>query len=294
MKKNMIMILVIMTILSACSSVNLEKSGTSNTIVLDEKLNNSDIIVEDEKIEIIEGAACTPYSPHGQVLYDFETTSEYPEIEKINEDYKTATFGLGWFWEPSARFAVIDGVFRTRVGYAGGSSINPSYTNLGLHTEVVEIDYDPEIISYSDLIDEFFDAHNETLRPYDQRVKSLVFYRDKDEFEIAKSKLEKIRVEAETGKSVYTELKEFSVFYIAEEKNQNRSLKTEISLYEEIKSKFGSEKKVLLSVLASKLNGVVYGYGSAEKAEEILSKSALSDQAIERVKEIISMRSENQ
>jgi len=150
------------------------------------------------------------------------------------------------------------------------------------------------MISYSELIDEFFDSHNETLRPYDQRVKSLVFYRDEDEFEIAKSKLEKIRVEAETGKSVYTELKEFNVFYIAEEKNQNRSLKTEISLYEEIKSKFGSEEKVLLSVLASKLNGVVYGYGSVEKAEEILSQSSLSDQAVERVRKIISIRNENQ
>jgi len=96
MKKNIVVMLFLMIILSACSSVNLEKSETSNTIALDGKLNNSDISVEEnEKIEIIEGAACTPYSPQGQVLYDFETTSEYPEIEKINEDFKTATFGLG-------------------------------------------------------------------------------------------------------------------------------------------------------------------------------------------------------
>ncbi|MGB3365948.1 MAG: hypothetical protein WBA54_00540, partial [Acidaminobacteraceae bacterium] len=93
-------------------------------------------------------------------------------------------------------------------------------------------------------------------------------------------------------KHVYTELKKFSVFYIAEEKNQNKALKTEISLYEEIKSKFGSEERILLSVLASKLNGIVSGFASEKEAEEILSKSALSDQAKERVREIIARRSE--
>lgn len=181
---------------------------------------------------------------------------------------------------------------RTRVGYAGGSSINPSYTNLGLHTEVIEIDYDPEIISYSQLIDEFFNAHNETLRPYDQRVKSLIFYRDDEELEIAKVKLNDARMAIDDEENVYTELKEFSVFYIAEEKNQNRSLKTEISLYEEIRAKYGSDEKVLLSVLASKLNGVVYGYGSVEEAENLLSKSALSEEAINRIRQILSNRNE--
>ncbi|MGB3365846.1 MAG: hypothetical protein WBA54_00005 [Acidaminobacteraceae bacterium] len=93
MKKIIIVILFLMFILSACKSVEMEKL---NSINLDEKLNDSNIsLVENENIEIAEGAACSPYSPQGQVLYDFETTSEYPEIEKINEEYRTATFGLG-------------------------------------------------------------------------------------------------------------------------------------------------------------------------------------------------------
>jgi hypothetical protein len=93
MKKIIIVLLFLMIVLSACKSVDLENL---NSIDLDEKLNNSNIsVVENGNIEIAEGAACSPYSPRGQVLYDFVTTSEYPEIEKINEEYRTATFGLG-------------------------------------------------------------------------------------------------------------------------------------------------------------------------------------------------------
>lgn len=184
----------------------------------------------------------------------------------------------------------MDGVLRTRVGYSGGRSTNPSYKVVDLHTEVVEIDYDPDVISYEDLIDVFFSAHNETLRPYDQRVKSLIFYRNDEEYEIAKTKLDAIRQATPEEESVYTELKAFEVFYLAEPEHQNRSLKLETSLYKELKQIFETEEDMLLSILVSKLNGYIYGYGDMEGATELLDKSGLSEASKNRVIEVIENR----
>lgn len=184
----------------------------------------------------------------------------------------------------------MDGVLRTRVGYSGGKSTNPSYKVVDLHTEVVEIDYDPQVISYGDLIDVFFASHNETLRPYDQRVKSLIFYRNDDEHKIAREKLNAIRNATPEEDSVYTELKAFDVFYLAEPEHQNRSLKLEVSLYDELKQIFGSEDNMLLSILVSKLNGYIYGYGEQEGALELLEGSGLSEASKERVLDVINSR----
>ena len=184
----------------------------------------------------------------------------------------------------------MDGVLRTRVGYSGGKSTNPSYKILDLHTEVVEIDYDPDAITYDELIDIFFESHNETLRPYDQRVKSLIFYRNDDEREIAKAKLDEVRARTPENESVYTELKAFEVFYLAEPEHQNRSLKLEVSLYKELEQMFRSEDKILLSILVSKLNGYIYGYGDMEGALEVLEISGLSEASKARVIDVIISR----
>ena len=74
--------------------------------------------------------------------------AEIPYDQKMNEvETETATFALGCFWGPDASFGALEGVVRTRVGYAGGSSENPTYEMIGDHTETIEIDYDPEVIS---------------------------------------------------------------------------------------------------------------------------------------------------
>ena len=59
---------------------------------------------------------------------------------------EAATFGMGCFWGRDARFGAIPGVVRTRVGYAGGTEPEPSYYSLGDHTEVVQVEYDPDAL----------------------------------------------------------------------------------------------------------------------------------------------------
>jgi len=77
-----------------------------------------------------------------------------------------ATFGAGCFWGVEATFRRLAGVKSTRVGYAGGKVENPTYkqvcTDTTGHAEVVEVTFDPQVISYRDLLEVFWDNHNPT------------------------------------------------------------------------------------------------------------------------------------
>src|SRR3990172_12856959 len=79
-----------------------------------------------------------------------------------------ATFGAGCFWGVEAAFRKVKGVLTTRVGYLGGTLVNPTYQdvcsgNTG-HAEVVEVTYDPEQVTYDELLAVFWDNHNPTTR----------------------------------------------------------------------------------------------------------------------------------
>ena len=75
-----------------------------------------------------------------------------------------ATFGAGCFWKPEFVFRQVEGVVSTSVGYMGGDVANPSYeqvcTGRTGHAKVVQVDYDPERISYEELLDVFWDSHD--------------------------------------------------------------------------------------------------------------------------------------
>ncbi|HKL87365.1 MAG TPA: peptide-methionine (S)-S-oxide reductase, partial [Salinibacter sp.] len=66
----------------------------------------------------------------------------------VPPDTILATFALGCFWRPDALFGALDGVVRTRVGYAGGTTATPSYDDIGDHIEAVQVEYDPSALDY--------------------------------------------------------------------------------------------------------------------------------------------------
>ncbi|RMF26143.1 MAG: peptide-methionine (S)-S-oxide reductase MsrA, partial [Cyanobacteria bacterium J083] len=104
-----------------------------------------------------------------------ETKMAVPEKHFVNgnplqppypENMRKAMFGLGCFWGAERKFWQLDGVYITAVGYAGGITKNPTYqevcTGLTGHNEVVLVVYDPEIISYEDLLKVFWESHDPT------------------------------------------------------------------------------------------------------------------------------------
>ena len=243
---------------------------------------HSNFVAVDQPID--EGAYCVVYSPEGQTVFDAQWNGSMPKVEAYEGSYSTATFGMGCFWGPAAEFAVLDGVLRTRVGYTGGQLTTPSYDNLGNHIEVFEVDYDPEKISYEDLVNYYFSAYDATERPFSRRVHSVIYYRNENEKTIAQGV--KGSLEKTLGRGVFTEVDAMEDFYLAEAEEQLLYLKVETSIYHELTQIFPDYEQQLLSILASKLNGHIAGYGTEDSLEELLKASSLSEASQLRMRQI--------
>jgi peptide-methionine (S)-S-oxide reductase len=184
---------------------------------------------------------------------------------------ETATLALGCFWAPDSIFGSLDGVVRTRVGYAGGTTENPTYHNLGDHTETIQIDYDPTQISYEELLDIHWDSHNPTAQPWSRQYMSIIFYHDSDQHELAMES--KQREEASLGSQVYTEIIPFSEFYLAEDYHQKYYLQQEPELMEELTTIYPNFCDFVDSTAVARINGYVGGHVTFEELQEQLNCS---------------------
>jgi peptide-methionine (S)-S-oxide reductase len=140
---------------------------------------------------------------------------------------KTATFGAGCFWGVEAAFRQIDGVSATRVGYAGGRLDNPTYEDVCSHTtghaEVVEVTYDPEQVSYDQLLDVFWRKHDPTQlnrQGWDigDQYRSVVFVHDEEQRAAAERSKEE--EQSHHRKTVVTQIEPAPTFYEAEDYHQ--------------------------------------------------------------------------
>ncbi len=134
---------------------------------------------------------------------------------------KLATFGAGCFWGVEASFRKLDGVADVIVGYAGGHTENPSYPDVCSgatgHTEVVQVEYEPDRIDYQNLIDHFWSLHSPTFREKAQ-YRSVIFTHDDEQAGIAAHALKD--KQASERHEVYTTVEPAPVFYRAEEYHQ--------------------------------------------------------------------------
>jgi peptide-methionine (S)-S-oxide reductase len=140
-----------------------------------------------------------------------------------------ATFGGGCFWGVEARFREYKGVKATRVGYAGGKIENPTYkdvcTDLTGHAEVVEIRYDPEQLSYNDLLDIFFEIHDPTQInrqgvDVGTQYRSVIFYHSEEQKIQSEKKIEKLNASGKFRRPIATKVVPAATFWEAEEYHQ--------------------------------------------------------------------------
>ena len=140
---------------------------------------------------------------------------------------KKATFGAGCFWGVEAAFRQIDGVTKTEAGYEGGHQDNPTYEDVCSHktghAEVVEVTYDPEQVSYEELLGVFWAKHDPTQlnrQGYDigDQYRSVIFFHDQEQQEAAvRSKAEE---QTRHTHPVVTQLEPAGTFYVAEDYHQ--------------------------------------------------------------------------
>ncbi len=150
--------------------------------------------------------------------------------EKVsNMNHKKAIFGAGCFWGVEAVFQELEGVVSTSVGYMGGNTENPSYQDVCYtetnHAEVCQIIYDPNIISYTDLLSVFFSLHDPTTLnrqgpDVGTQYRSAIFYNDEDQKARALDALKQIEDENFFTRPIVTEITKAMTFYKAEDYHQ--------------------------------------------------------------------------
>ncbi len=143
---------------------------------------------------------------------------------------ETATFGSGCFWCSEAIFSRLEGVNEVVSGYSGGNIPNPTYELVTQgesgYAEVVQLHFDPEVISYRDLLEVFWKTHDPTT-PNRQgadvgpQYRSVIFYHNKEQQQTAKHYLDELEKAKIWDKPIVTVISPFDSFYPAEGYHQD-------------------------------------------------------------------------
>ena len=140
-----------------------------------------------------------------------------------------ATFGAGCFWGVEATFRQVPGVTATAVGYAGGSTKNPTYkdvcTDQTGHAEVVEVQFDPAQVSYDTLLNIFWENHDPTTKnrqgpDWGSQYRSAIFFHSPEQEKAARESKDKLQASGKWSRPIVTEITPASEFYKAEDYHQ--------------------------------------------------------------------------
>ncbi len=145
------------------------------------------------------------------------------------KSHERATFGAGCFWGVEEAFRKVHGVVDTAVGFMGGTTENPTYrdvcTGRTRHAEVVEVTYDPGEVSYRELLDVFWDAHDPTT-PNRQgpdigtQYRSVIFFRTLEQEAEARASKEEMERSRRFRRPIVTAIEPAGTFWRAEEYHQ--------------------------------------------------------------------------
>ncbi len=174
---------------------------------------------------------------------------------------------------------------RTRVGYAGGTTSNPTYRSIGDHSEMIQIDYDPAVISYEELLDVFWRAHDPTRRPWSRQYMSIILYHNNEQKRlIAESKASQ---EEQMGRDIVTEIAPYTTFYRAEDYHQKYRLRQVSTLMQDFRQMYPDTVDFVDSTAAARVNGYVAGYGTVEQFQEGLGQLGLSAEGQDKLLSIV-------
>ncbi len=161
-------------------------------------------------------------------------TSSIPSMKGKNmttsSQIDTATFGAGCFWCVEAVFQNLEGVEKVVSGYSGGTVSSPSYKEVCSgstgHAEVIQIQYNPQKISYAQLLEAFWGTHDPTTlnkqgNDVGTQYRSVIFYHSDDQLNDAKAYKAQLDSSGIWNDPIVTEITEFKKFYPAEDYHQN-------------------------------------------------------------------------
>lgn len=185
-----------------------------------------------------------------------------------------------------AQFGLIPGVVRTRVGYAGGTKQNPTYRDMGDHTETVQVDYDPRQISYEQLLAVFWESHAPGSRTWSRQYMKAVFYHDEQQHRRAEAS--KAALAERLGKKVRTQIVPLRSFTMAEDYHQKYLLKGQTKLADAMRRYYPAEKVFVDSTAVARLNGYAGGQGNAKQLAKEIDQLGLTPDEQRLLQDLVS------
>jgi len=179
-------------------------------------------------------------------------------------------------------------VIRTRVGYAGGTKSNPTYRDLGDHSETIQIDYDPAVISYEKLLDVFWDSHDPSSPSWSKQYMSVIFYHSDEQKRLAGESKDHQAVRIKS--KILTLILPAGGFYMAEDYHQKYRLRSEQKLVKELSAIYPASEDFVNSTATARINGYLDGYGTLADLHDELPGFGLSMQAGKELMSIVSRR----
>ena len=156
---------------------------------------------------------------------------------------------------------------------------------MGDHTETLQIDYDPSEISYEQLLDLFWQSHHPESRPWSTQYMSIIFYHNEEQANLAQKYKE---FEAERlGKKIYTEIRPYASFYLAEDYHQKYYLQQQRDLVKEYVRFYPKTIDFINSTSAARVNGYVRGEGTLTTLVNEIETFGLSEKGRHQLAEIV-------
>ena len=179
---------------------------------------------------------------------------------------------------------------RTRAGYTGGTKRSPTYHDLGDHTESLQVDYDPERVSFAELLDRFWAAHDPTHQSMWTQYKTILFFDGPEQERVALASRD--RLEAALGRAIRTEVRPLAEFYQAEDYHQKYRLRHVRDLMAEFRAMYPAEADFIRSTSAARVNGYLDGYGDLRQLEREIDDLGLSRAMATALHEYVSRRAQ--
>jgi methionine-S-sulfoxide reductase len=179
-------------------------------------------------------------------------------------------------------------VLRTRVGYAGGKKEKPTYRSLGDHTEAIQIEFDPKVVTFERLLEVFWGEHDPCSKPWSTQYKAVLWTHGEEQARAARAFVEAWR--KEHGGEVTTQITAAPRFWIAEDYHQKYRLRAHPGLVKALLGSEATDEQIRESTVAARVNGWIAGHGTAREIEAECTRLGLSKAARKALREVLGPR----
>ena len=163
------------------------------------------------------------------------------------------------------------------MGYAGGTTPNPTYESIGDHSEAIEVEFDPAQISYRDLLDVFWSGHDPSRRSFSRQYRPAVFWSGEEQRRLAETS--RREVASHSARMIETPVEPLRGFTPAEDYHQKYYLRSERAIASSLRRVYADEREFAASTAAARINGYLGGHGGPARLAGEIDALGLSGDA---------------